>query len=149
MRHPSRKQWDAPTPRMIAIRYIETERSRQIESEGWSAEHDDEHRDGEMMAAAIAYYMHAKMGSDPTVLREDGAPLGWPWEAKWWKPKGPVRDLERAGALVRAERERLLRRSSATYVGHCDQKFNMIVDALASALMAPAVPQDQQTGGGE
>lgn len=90
------------------------------------------------MSAAIAYYMHAKMGRDPVVLRADGAPLGWPWEAKWWKPKSPSRDLERAGALVQAERARLLRQNHAAYVGHCDQKFNLIVDALAALTTASA-----------
>lgn len=136
MRHPTRTPMDAPTPRAIAIQRIEAERRRQIEVEGYSSEHDDErdslHVDGEMMSAAIAYYMHGKMGHDPVVLRSDGAPLGWPWEAKLWKPKDdPSRDFERAGALVQAERARLLRQNPAAYVGHCDQKLNLIVDALA------------------
>lgn len=136
MRHPTRQSVNRPSLRALAIQRIEAERRRQIEIEGWSSEHDDRHADGEMMSAAIAYYMHAKIGRDPVVLRPDGAPLGWPWEAQWWKPKSPARDFERAGALVLAERARLLRQSQTAYVGHCDQKFNMIVDALASTTPA-------------
>lgn len=121
-------------PRELAIQKIEAERRRQIEVEGWTLGHDDAHVYGEMMTAAVSYYMHAmhvKLGCHPIVLRADGAPLGWPWDAAWWKPKNVARDLERAGALVMAERERLLRRDPNSYVTHCDERFNKIVDALA------------------
>ena len=112
---------------MQPIKMISMERRRQIEVEGWTSEHDDEHKDGEMLKAATLYYVHAK--GEPLTFRADGAPVGWPWEAQWWKPKDRVRDLVRAGALCLAERERL-RRIKGSYTGHVNQKLSLIVQAL-------------------
>jgi hypothetical protein len=111
---------------MTPIQKIHVERRRQIEQEGWTSEHDDTHSNGEMLTAAVIYYQHA-IGNELT-LRADGAPLGWPWEAQWWKPKGRERDLVRAGALCLAERERL--RRIPAYTGHVNQKLSLIADAL-------------------
>ena len=118
------------TARRIApeMQKIHAERKRQIEEEGWTPEHDAQHDGGEMLRAAVLYYAHAK--DEPMTLREDGAPIGWPWEAKSWKPKDRERDLVRAGALCLAERERL-RRIRGSYCGHVDQKLLLIVEALA------------------
>jgi hypothetical protein len=35
----------------------------------------------------------------------------WPWNFKWWKPHpdNRIRDFEKAGALIAAEIDRLLR----------------------------------------
>ena len=35
----------------------------------------------------------------------------WPWDRKWWKPTpdNRIRELEKAGALIAAEIDRLLR----------------------------------------
>lgn len=85
---------------MSAIEDIAAERRRQIEVEGWHAEHDDKHIDGSMGLAAAAY---------ATAYQDEigyGASL-WPWEWEWWKPKDRRRDLVRAGALIVAEIERL------------------------------------------
>jgi len=79
---------------------IVAERRRQIEEEVWSAEHDDEHKAGELAKAAAAYALFA--WSDRTL-----PPQFWPWDASWWKPKNPRRDLVRAGALIAAEIDRL------------------------------------------
>jgi hypothetical protein len=38
---------------------------------------------------------------------EKGVPMGWPWDATWWKPKDRRSNLIRAGALMLAEKERL------------------------------------------
>lgn len=86
---------------------IHAERRRQIEVEGWTPEHDDEHADGEIATAASLYYRMAQ--GTGVSLREDGAPLGWPWDAKWWKPKDAERNLIIAGALYQAEQDRLHR----------------------------------------
>jgi hypothetical protein len=116
---------------MSPIQKIQAERKRQIEVEGWTPEHDDAHSDGELLRAAAFYYSNAKRSPDdpPLTLRPDGAPLGWPWDASWWKPKDRERDLVRAGALCLAERERL-RRIKGSYRGHVDQKLSLIVEAL-------------------
>lgn len=111
-----------------ATRAIHDERQRQIDQEGWTPAHDDTHENGEMLTAAVLYY-HSAKGTLTTLRRGDGAPLGWPWDAEWWKPKSPQRDLERAGALCLAEKERL-RRIRGSYRQHVDQKFKLIVKAL-------------------
>lgn len=86
------------------IEAIAAERKRQIEAEGWTPDHDDTHRDGEMLRAGVIYLHHGTDRAAP--LREDGAPMGWPWDADWWKPKDRRRNLERAGALFQADMER-------------------------------------------
>jgi hypothetical protein len=75
------------------------ERYRQIEQEGWSAEHDDDHRAGELAAAGSCY---ARSAGNP-VHASMGAPAGWPWSPEWWKPAGFRRDLVKACALIIAE----------------------------------------------
>ncbi|WP_372395202.1 hypothetical protein ABMY26_06965 (plasmid) [Azospirillum sp. HJ39] len=85
---------------MSAINDIAAERRRQIEAEGWTPEHDDEHDNSEMSRAAAAYALSAN--GDKTKAR-----FIWPWSAAWWKPTDPRRDLVKAGALIAAEIERL------------------------------------------
>ena len=111
---------------------IRAERNRQVAEEGWTAEHDDEHRAGELALAAACYatpvplfamHVHASgvTFSDP-----------WPWEARWdgrpfdgnvlrtvperggtsaidYSQEERLRALEKAGALIAAEIDRLLR----------------------------------------
>jgi hypothetical protein len=92
---------------MSAIELIAAERQRQIEVEGWSPEHDDQHRRGELARAAACY----AVGSNE--LR-DGHNGVMPWESRWWKPSpdNRVRDLVKAGALIVAEIERLQRQTT-------------------------------------
>lgn len=92
---------------------IAEERRRQIEGEEWTEYHDDGHMDGELAAAAAAY---ATFASWPDQLRarcHSRIPMAcyWPFEAAWWKPTTRQRDLEKAGALIAAEIERLDRMS--------------------------------------
>lgn len=87
------------------------ERRRQINVEGWTPEHDDEHDAGELADAAACYAMNAQVVSKP---HEHGcavhhAPSAWPWSRKWWKPSTPIRMLVKAGALIAAEIDRRLR----------------------------------------
>lgn len=98
------------------------ERQRQIEAEGWTEEHDDQHADGSMALAACCYasmaaaYAEVCTGGwspeqiDYVRLRPG---YNWPrsWSRAWWKPKNPRRDLVRAAALLIAEIERLDRRA--------------------------------------
>lgn len=109
---------------------IHAERRRQIDGEGWTAEHDDQHSTGELLRAAVFYYQHAARPDMPLKIEANGAPMGWPWEPEWWKPKDKHRDLVRAGALCLAERDRL-RRQGRQNVGHVAVKLKMIVGALA------------------
>ncbi len=80
------------------------ERKRQVTTEGWTPEHDDQHVNFEM---AIAGGLYAISAVDSYHKLRNSAPSAWPWDRKWWKPDGPRRDLVKAGALILAEIERL------------------------------------------
>lgn len=92
----------APELTSKAAQDVLAERRRQIETEGWTPEHDDEHALGEIASAAGCYALHAHDDNEM-----DGAPAWWPWDALWWKPKDARSNLIRAGALILAEIERL------------------------------------------
>lgn len=88
---------------------IADERDRQIEKEGWTAAHDDTtgHQNGEMIDAALSY-IRAAINYDHPAMRNP--PKEWPWERQWWKPAPtPLRNLVKAGALIAAEIDRLIR----------------------------------------
>lgn len=96
--------------RRTSIELIERERYAQWQREGFSTGHDDEHDEGELARAAACYALpvfHRGMKS------WTGTMLGslWPFEGKWWKPTPDdrVRELVKAGALISAEIDRLLR----------------------------------------
>lgn len=92
---------------------ITHERQRQIEQEGYDAEHDDGygHRDGEIAHAAAAY----ALGSG-RITNIDGSHEVNIWPRKWGpeddtiKRKPRIRQLVIAGALIIAEIERLQRK---------------------------------------
>lgn len=88
---------------------VKAERLRQRSAEGWTPEHDDEHEDGQMAAAAACYALHTEpVGNVRDYLRY------WPWAAEWWKPKDRRSNLVRAAALLLAEIERLDRAATST-----------------------------------
>ncbi len=101
-----------------AIELIATERQRQIDVEGFTPEHDDAHNQGGLLSWGAAAY--AAVGSatirgasaeefPADMMHEEG---DWPgdWEAEWWKPSDdPIRNLVKAGALIVAEIDLLLR----------------------------------------
>lgn len=97
----------SPTSRMIGL--ITIERLRQVQAEGWSAEHDDGHDDGELARAAACYALSASAASgyEATIAEL------WPWSPDWFKPGSTIRELEKSGALVVAELERLERKAIA------------------------------------
>lgn len=123
---------------MTGAELIAAERKRQIEREGWTPEHDDEHTDGSLALAAVCYatpvllYQH-----DPFAL---GFVFADPWPESWsdgWDKRyayGERKDnpgnmppdpatytederldlLVKAGALLAAEIDRLLRAREKT-----------------------------------
>lgn len=95
---------------LSGVELIASERQRQISSEGWSADHDDTHDKGEMAQAAASYALHAAgiSSSYPKGI-QNGCCMWWPWAKRWWKPRTPIKDLVRAGALIAAEIDRLQR----------------------------------------
>jgi len=87
---------------------IATERQRQVDEEGWTAEHDDQHSRGELAKAGAVYAMPSN-GSWKAA--------NWPFEPDsinhdWNTAEGRIRELVRAGALIAAEIDRLRRREA-------------------------------------
>lgn len=81
---------------VLVLGDIVAERVRQLEAEGWTPQHDDDlHADGGLAAAAACYALDDRSG--------------WPWAAKWWKPRGHHRNCIKAAALLVAELARILR----------------------------------------
>ncbi len=87
-----------PEAQVSGIERITAERQRQIEAEGWTLEHDDTHTMGELAGMASWY-------AQP--IPEWRAVMPTPrWERR---PGDRIRELEKAGALIAAEIDRLLR----------------------------------------
>ena len=86
---------------------IAMERERQIMQEGYSEERDEAHDHGELAGAAACYALWncGYIGKFTWRL----AMALWPFDELDWKPKDPVRDLVRAGALIAAEIDRMQR----------------------------------------
>ena len=90
-----------------------TERQRQIEREGWTTQHDDEHDPGVLAASGAAYALNAADQMHP-YSQGDGdndVPHCWMFDPASWKPRDPRSDLVRAAALILAEIERIDRES--------------------------------------
>lgn len=103
---------------LTGVERIAIERQRQLEAEGWTPEHDDKHNISEMACAAACYAMGRKLIVFNGYLRGigfEGEPRLWkiwPWDQPdYWKPSNnPIRNLEKAGALIAAEIDRLTRK---------------------------------------
>lgn len=100
------------------VELVADERQRQIEKEGWTAEHDAEHVCGELTDAAVMYAIRGywKKRIDPMIVGIDEMPgIMWPFSMESFKPSnepwpdGRIRDLVKAGALIAAEIDRLLK----------------------------------------
>lgn len=111
---------------MTGVDLIAAERQRQIDAEGWTPEHDDEHEDGDLALAAATYAIPHE-GRQATVwmtnaagtqlTRRIVAQLTWPnsWMNDWKPtPDNRIRELAKAGALIAAEIDRIQRASDAT-----------------------------------
>jgi hypothetical protein len=83
-------------PMSAFVQAVIAEVFRQREVEGYSTEHDDELRPGELAAAGATYLSHAGT-LDPI------PPIEWPLQDELWKPNGLRRDLVRGVALGIAE----------------------------------------------
>jgi hypothetical protein len=111
-----------------ALKMIEDERKRQIEREGWTAEHDDQHTDGSLAMAAALYASPVDKLRLVKKCKDCGSEETkdpWPWWDRIDPPRGGplvtvhawdkrkkhdrIRRLQIAGALIVAEIERLQR----------------------------------------
>ncbi len=97
----------ALSPISNAMRSVIAERHRQVDVEGWTPEHDDEHDDGAMAVAAACYALADRKALEVQTVRIEGLWQWTGWSALWFKPKDRRRNLVRAGALLLAEIERL------------------------------------------
>lgn len=92
------------------IELIAEERQRQVEKEGWTPEHDEQHTEGQLADAAACYamsdeardFINTNWGNDMWLHI-------WPFDLEWWKPSpnDRIRELTKAGALIAAEIDRL------------------------------------------
>lgn len=87
---------------------ITIERYRQIHEEGFGNARDDQYSHGELTSAAVSYAVQPGQRHHPI-------PRIWPWSLDWWKPTpdNRIKELAKAGALIAAEIDRLLRLEGA------------------------------------
>lgn len=98
--------------RMTGAELIAVERQRQITSEGWTPEHDDEHADGSLLTAAIVLADDVSGIVERWIESPGDANIDrWPWKlpARDKYDDNPIRLLSIAGALLAAEIDRLQR----------------------------------------
>ncbi|KAF1053091.1 MAG: hypothetical protein GAK34_01096 [Delftia tsuruhatensis] len=109
---------DAPAKVLSqAARDVLAERRRQIDVEGWTPEHDDEHRDGAMSIAAACYTLAQLPGARPYAFHTSYLWTWTGWGAQWFKPRDRRHNLVKAAALNIAELERLDRVAAQTKEG--------------------------------
>lgn len=91
------------------IDLIAKERQRQIDKEGWTKEHDSQHRIG-VLAMAGASYALPELWRQNISSGINKPPFCWPFSENWWKPSpnDRVKELVKAGALIAAEIDKLL-----------------------------------------
>lgn len=126
----------------IGIGRLITERLRQINEEHRSLEWDQQYTAGELGDAAACYAMTEEMRAFNPSSRTHWSIQGcvWPWDNEWWKPApdNRSRELEKAGALIAAEIDRLAgkltakppcthvsRRSRGTECTDCGEVFTL------------------------
>ena len=88
---------------------IAKERTRQVEEEGWTAAHDNQHQRGELAMAGACYafdYLGVAFQDDS--CDQVGNDF-WPWAGGTMKTTHDnyIRQLTKAGALIAAEIDRL------------------------------------------
>lgn len=110
---------------------IADERRRQLDAEGWDKHHDNTHEDGELAMAAVCYAAPKPIFVQATTRGVVTFADPWPWDEdddkrpynpttaapfdpRKIKPEKRIRLLEKAGALIAAEIDRLLRTQKGT-----------------------------------
>ena len=104
---------------MSVLDEVAAERRRQLTTEGWTAEHDDGHVNGELAMAAACFAVDDHLfraevrPSTGYAAATSYVPL-WPWDDAWWKPMDRRQNLILAAALIVAEIERLDRAAGSS-----------------------------------
>lgn len=144
---------------MNGIELITAERQRQISSERWNDDHDDEHEDGALAMAAVCYaacepvYIQILLSGGGVYFKDP-----WPWDCDFDKrPMAEdgervydlaadvrIRQLVKAGALIAAEIDRLQRASmKASRDEHRElDRLYKRMKILADLERREAVPKD-------
>ncbi len=84
------------------VQLIEEERNEQLEHHKFGLEQDQQYRDGDLADAAVTYIIYGRKG----ITEEDLADI-YPWNELTFKPKDRIKNLQKAGALIAAEIDRL------------------------------------------
>ena len=97
-----------------AARLIIEERISQVAKKGYEPRHDDSHTDDELAFAAICYATPPRSRQNllgwNIFFKSRLTPGPWPWsEGSWHPSNNRKRELAKAGALILAELERLIR----------------------------------------
>ena len=97
-----REVFESASAALGGVKLIAHERQRQI-AKGYSEAHDDAHVNGEIAQGAAMYAV-------PYPLRIRFAQL-WPWDMEEFHPcpQDRIKELVKAGAMISAEIDRLLR----------------------------------------
>ena len=81
------------------VEEVFSERKRQVDQEGFTAEKDDNWQQGELASAAAAYALAG--------VTKEVANGVWPWVKNWFKDGDNRRNLVKAASLILAEIERI------------------------------------------
>jgi hypothetical protein len=119
---------------------IAAERTRQIKKEGYGADHDQDHDNGELAKAAACYanpIFNQQQHHVGALLGEKAVPEFWPFEKGWWKPtpEDRVKELAKAGALIAAEIDRLTKHSPAPPIEPGEQKIDDREELIDNAIL--------------
>jgi hypothetical protein len=140
---------------------IAAERQRQIDEEGWTPSHDDEHDRGDLVVAALSY---AEVAAEQLCGVQHGPAdrewftrTDWSWDPEWWKPSDdPIRNLVKAGALIAAELDRVNRSANMALDFHLCREHRdalpdeywrtVIVPVGAKVVLEPTILGDRMLG---
>lgn len=107
----------APPAFWPIIEEIAAERHRQINGEGYTLEHDDQHATGEIARGAAAYAFIGAIRDDwARHTWHEHALAIWPWHDKTFRPTNARRDLVKAAAMIVAEIGRIDRRERNRHI---------------------------------
>lgn len=96
----------------VGYSHVLYERQRQLGEEGWTAQHDAQHTDQGLTRVALAYLALALLNDEKSqliIFTPEMFNVLWPktWDRLWLKRADYSRYLEKAGALVAAEIDRV------------------------------------------
>lgn len=101
--------YNSKSSNMDGIELIRKERERQINVEGYNAEHDDAEKADSLSTAGAIYALPWNIRTIINATRY------WPWDKSFYKPSksdhtdARIKELVKAGALIAAEIDRLKR----------------------------------------